>query len=109
MRRLMMNDAEVKNLEVIAKGIDQHNRNCKRGPAVEVRMNPFEVERLDWDEVKGIPIVADPEIGTGCFRVVCAGERNNAEEAEATEAVTADREVEVAETADKPLVAPAVV
>lgn len=104
-----MNEAEVKNLEVIAKAIEQHNRNCKRGPAVEVRMNPFEVERLDWDEVKGVPIVADPDIGTGRFRVVCAGERNHTKEAEATVAVTADREVEVAETADKPLVAPAAV
>lgn len=101
-----MNAAEVENLEVIAKAIDQHNRNCQRGPAIEVRMNPFEVERLDWDNVKGVPIVADKDIGTGRFRVVCAGERNNAEEAEATEAVSADREVEVA--VNEPLVAPAV-
>jgi hypothetical protein len=87
-----MNADEVKNLEAISKAIDQHNQNCKRGPAVEVRMNPFELERLGWDEIKGVPIVGDEKIGTGRFRVVCAGERSGKDEAEATEAVSADRE-----------------
>lgn len=97
----MSNDAEVKNLEVIAKAIDQHNRNCKRGPAVEVRMNPFEVERLDWDKIKGVPIVGDPAIATGRFRVVCAGEKDGAGEHEAAEeAVAAEREVAVDREAD---------
>jgi hypothetical protein len=63
--------AEAKNLEAIAKAIDQHNRNCPY-PAAEVRMNPFEVERLGWDEIRGIPVVSDPEIGTGRFRIVCS-------------------------------------
>jgi hypothetical protein len=62
---------EAKNLEAIAQAIDQHNRNCPF-PAAEVRMNPFEVERLGWDEVRGLPIVPDPEIGTGRFRIVCS-------------------------------------
>ena len=35
-------------------------------------MNPFEVERLGWEEIRGLPIVADPEIGTGRFRIVCS-------------------------------------
>ena len=39
---------EAKNLEAISKAIDQHNANCPF-PAAEVRMNPFEVERLGWD------------------------------------------------------------
>jgi hypothetical protein len=63
--------AEAKNLEAIAKAIDQHNSNCPF-PAAEVRMNPFEVERLGWDEVRGLPIVPDPQIGTGRFRIVCS-------------------------------------
>ena len=62
---------EAKNLEAIAKAIDQHNRNCPF-PAAEVRMNPFEVERLGWDEIRGLPIIPDPEIGTGRFRIVCS-------------------------------------
>jgi hypothetical protein len=60
-----------KNLEAISKAIDQHNSNCPF-PAAEVRMNPFEVERLGWDEIRGLPLVADPEIGTGRFRIVCS-------------------------------------
>ena len=59
-----MTNAEAKNLEAISRAIDQHNSNCPF-PASEVRMNPFEVERLGWDEIRGLPIVSDPNLGTG--------------------------------------------
>jgi hypothetical protein len=62
---------ESKNLEAISKAIDQHNSNCPF-PAAEVRMNPFEVERLGWDTIRGLPVVPDGEIGTGRFRIVCS-------------------------------------
>jgi hypothetical protein len=68
-----MASAEAKNLEAISKAIDQHNSNCPF-PAAEVRMNPFEVERLGWEEIRGLPVVPDPEIGTGRFRIVCSRE-----------------------------------
>ena len=76
---------EAKNLEAISKAIDQHNANCPF-PAAEVRMNPFEVERLGWEEIRGLPIVADPEIGTGRFRIVCSRE-GDGEELEDVEAI----------------------
>ena len=63
--------AEAKNLEAISKAIDQHNSSCPF-PAAEVRMNPFEVERLGWEEIRGLPIVPDPELGTGRVRIVCS-------------------------------------
>ena len=63
--------AEGKNLEAISRAIDQHNAGCPF-PAAEVRMNPFEVERLGWDQIRGLPIVPDAEIGTGRFRIVCS-------------------------------------
>jgi hypothetical protein len=63
--------AEAKNLEAISRAIDQHNANCAF-PAAEVRMNPFEVERLGWDQIRGLPVVPDPELGTGRFRIVCS-------------------------------------
>jgi hypothetical protein len=66
-------DAEVKNLEAISKAIDQHNTECE-WPAVAIEMNPFEVERLGWDSIRGLPVRSNPELGTGAFRVVCAGE-----------------------------------
>jgi hypothetical protein len=71
--------AEAKNLEAISKAIDQHNSNCE-WPAVAVEMNPFEVERLGWESIRGLPIRANPEIGTGRFHVVCAREEGQPEE-----------------------------
>jgi hypothetical protein len=62
---------KAKNLEAISKAIDRHNANCPF-PAAEVRMNPFEVERLGWEEIRGLPVVPDEEIGTGRFRIVCS-------------------------------------
>jgi hypothetical protein len=81
---------EAKNLEAISRAIDQHNANCPY-PAAEVRMNPFEVERLGWEEIRGLPVVPDPEIGTGRFRIVCSRDLDG-EGLEETEAV--GREVE---------------
>ena len=77
--------SEAKNLEAISRAIDQHNSNCPY-PAAEVRMNPFELERLGWDEIRGLPIVGDPAIGTGRFRIVCSRE-GSGEELEEVEAM----------------------
>jgi hypothetical protein len=79
-----MTSPEAKNLEAISKAIDQHNANCPF-PAAEVRMNPFEIERLGWDEIRGLPVVPDAEIGTGRFRIVCSRDVGDAglEEVEA--------------------------
>jgi hypothetical protein len=68
-------DSEVKNLEAISRAIDAHNSNCPF-PAVAVAMNPFEVERLGWDSIRGLPVRPDPAIGTGAFRIVCAGDES---------------------------------
>jgi hypothetical protein len=77
--------AEAKNLEAISKAIDHHNATCE-WPAVAVAMNPFEVERLGWDSIRGLPIRSDPNVGTGTFRIVCAREEPETEE-EVVEAV----------------------
>ena len=86
-----MSSAESKNLEAISKAIDQHNASCPF-PAVAVEMNPFEVERLGWDSIRGLPIRPNPNLGTGSFRVVCAREEGQPEE-ETVEAVAEEREV----------------
>jgi hypothetical protein len=79
-----VSEAEAKNLEAISNAIDQHNKSCPF-PAAEVRMNPFEAERLGWEEIRGLPVVPDPEIGTGRFRIVCSRDMDGEgiEEAEA--------------------------
>jgi hypothetical protein len=83
--------AVAKNLEAISKAIDQHNSGCPF-PAAEVRMNPFEVERLGWEEIRGLPIVPDAEIGTGRFRIVCSRDLEGAG-LEETEAIGTPLEV----------------
>lgn len=93
---------EAKNLEAISQAIDQHNASCP-WPASEVRLNPFEAERLAWDEIRGLPIVADPAIGTGRFRIVCSREGEGIEEIEAI-----GTPVEVGVGADDPPLAPPV-
>ncbi|MGI8585577.1 MAG: hypothetical protein ACR2KY_04150 [Thermoleophilaceae bacterium] len=80
-----MSSSEAKNLEKISKAIDHHDASCEY-PAVAVAMNPFEVERLGWETIRGLPIHGDPEIGTGAFRIVCAREEGKPEE-ETVEAV----------------------
>ena len=70
-----MSSSEARNLEAISKAIDQHNSNCPF-PAVAVVMNPFEVERLGWDTIRGLPIRSDPAVGTCAFRIVCAREES---------------------------------
>ena len=50
--------SEAKNLEAISKAIDQHNQGCE-WPAVAVELNPFELERLGWDSIRGLPIRAN--------------------------------------------------
>ena len=79
-----MANSEAKNLEAISRAIDQHNANCPF-PAAEVRMNPYEVERLGWDEIRGLPVVPDESLGTGRFRIVCSrdSEGSKLEEVEA--------------------------
>ncbi len=77
--------AEAKNLGAISRAIDQHNSSCPF-PAAEVRMNPFEVERLGWETIRGLPVVPDPELSTGRFRIVCARDVGG-EELEEVEAI----------------------
>lgn len=87
--------SEAKNLEAICKAIDQHNASCE-GEAVGVAMNPYEVDRLGWDEIRGLPIEGDPNLGTGRFRIICANEGDR--DKEITEAVSSPETVEVTTT-----------
>ena len=82
-----MADSEANNLEAIRRAIDVLNRDCPF-PASAVAMNPFEVERLGWDEIRGLPIIGDPNVGTGSFRIICGGDEGGLEE-EQTEVVEA--------------------
>ena len=93
--------AEAKNLEAISKAIDQHNSTCPY-PAAEVRLNPFEAERLGWEEIRGLPVVPDPAIGTGRFRIVCSRESEGTE-IEELEVIGEPIEVETPEPVRPPV------
>ena len=81
--------SEAKNLEAISKAVDHHNATCEY-PAVAVAMNPFEVERLGWESIRGLPIRPDPNLGTGRFRVVCGRDEVDEQEEETVEAVSTE-------------------
>jgi hypothetical protein len=66
---------EGRNFEAIAKAKADHNRKCPFPPHT-VRMNPFEIERMGWEEgdvIAGLALEADARLGTGAFRLVCDG------------------------------------
>jgi hypothetical protein len=86
-----MASSEAKNLEAISKAIEQHERACEY-PTLAILMNPYEVERLGWEEIRGIPVRPDEKIGTGRFEILCAGDDSDSEleESESVEAVATD-------------------
>jgi hypothetical protein len=88
-----MSSSEAQNLEAIVKAIEQHDQTCEY-PAVAVAMNPYEVERLGWDTIKGLPIRPDPELGTGRFNVICAGDETGDSGEETVEAVAGQEQRE---------------
>lgn len=63
-------DIQAKNLAVIDKALKTHADRCP-GQILEIQMNPYEVERLGWDDYKGIPITGNGDLGTGMLRLVC--------------------------------------
>ena len=70
-----MSSPEARNFEAISKAKAAHNRNCPVPPHT-VKMNPFEIERMGWEEgdtIAGLVLEGDGAIGTGAFRLVCDG------------------------------------
>jgi hypothetical protein len=81
--------AEGKNFEAITKAKVQHNANCPFPPHT-VRMNPFEIERMQWEEgdvIAGLLLEADGKVGTGAFRLICDGMEPPELEIEETEVI----------------------
>ena len=83
--------AEAKNFEAITKAKADHNASCPFPPHT-VRMNPFEIERMQWEEgdtIAGLVLEGDPKVGTGAFRLVCDGMEPPELEIEEVEAISA--------------------
>ncbi len=86
--------AEAKNFEAIAKAKVDHNRQCPFPPHT-VRMHPFEIERMQWEEgdtIAGLLLESDSKLGTGAFRLVCDGMEPPELDIEVTEVISAPAE-----------------
>src|SRR5947208_16795676 len=86
-----VSSAEARNFEAIVKAKADHNKHCPFPPHT-VRMNPFEIERMQWEEgdtIAGLVLEADAKLGTRAFRLVCDGMEPPELETEAFEAITA--------------------
>ena len=71
-------------------------------------MNPFEIERLGWDHIRGLPLLPDAELGTGRFRIVCSRDVDDSG-LEVTEAVGKELETVAESTAGQRISASSVV
>jgi len=79
------------NLRAFRIGVNSHDRENPTHTAYGIGLNPFDLDRLGFDEGEqvfpGITIHADSG-GTGNFRVLCDGEHLEEREAEESEAVS---------------------
>lgn len=72
------------NMERVVRARDHHNSTCSLGPATEVHLNPADIERCGWekgDYIGGLLMTSSPEQTAGTLKVVCAGEKLEAEDA----------------------------
>jgi hypothetical protein len=81
-----MASLEAEMLEFIRRGLDHHAQSCPLAPRA-ILLNPGNYELFGWDELWGIPILADARVAPKRFRIDCDGSAFGIEE-ELTEAIT---------------------
>ena len=91
-----MSSFEAKNLAAISAAVQHHNDTCPV-PANAILLNPVDHELLGWDELHGLPILADEHVPTKRVRIDCDGSAHGIEEQ------VADA---IAQQAPSPLVVP---
>jgi hypothetical protein len=52
-------------------GLDRHNATCDQ-PVEALLLNPIDHGLLGWDELWGLPVLADDSVRVKSFRVKCA-------------------------------------
>ncbi len=85
-------------LAFVKAGLDHHNQTCPMTPRA-ILLNPGNHELFGWDDLWGIPVLADERVAPKRFRIECDGSAFGIEE-ELAEAVSERRETE------QPLVVP---
>jgi hypothetical protein len=81
---------EALNLEAICAALDDHASKCDF-EVLAIALNPLNHERLDWEEIRGIPV--RPDEHEGRLRIECAGQHGNGAHLEATLAEGQPREL----------------
>ena len=79
-------------LASIRQGLDHHNATCPM-PARAILLNPGNFELFGWEELWGIPMLADERVAPKRFRIDCDGSAFGIEE-EVEEALAAQQEQE---------------
>src|SRR5271154_5149279 len=73
-------------LAFIRTGLDHHAQTCPLAPRA-ILLNPGNHELFGWDELWGIPVLADDRVAPKRFRIDCDGSAFGIE-AEMAEALT---------------------
>jgi len=61
-----------KNLAAIKAAVDAHNADCPV-PANAILLNPIDHELIGFDELFGLPVLADERVPTKRVRIDCDG------------------------------------
>jgi hypothetical protein len=77
---LVIRRFEVVNLIAMRKALDRHNATCPLS-ARAILLHPYDHGLLGWDNLWGLPVVADANIRVRHFRIDCEGYAEGAEEA----------------------------
>jgi hypothetical protein len=88
-----MASLEAEMLEFIRRGLDHHAQSCPLAPRA-ILLNPGNYELFGWDELWGVPVLADDRVAPKRFRIDCDGSAFGIEE-ELREAVSVERPLEV--------------
>ena len=86
-----MPSLEAEMLEFIRRGLDHHAQSCPLTPKA-ILLNPGNHELFGWDELWGIPVLADDRVAPKRFRIDCDGSAFGIEE-ELRDAVASEREL----------------
>jgi len=74
-----MASLQAEMLAFIRKGIDHHAESCPMQPRA-ILLNPGNHELFGWDELWGIPVLADERVAPKRFRIDCDGSAFGIEE-----------------------------
>jgi hypothetical protein len=83
-----MASLEAEMLEFIRRGLDHHAQSCPLAPKA-ILLNPGNHELFGWDELWGIPVLADDRVAPKRFRIDCDGSAFGIE-AEISEVIAID-------------------